>query len=206
MPSSGTGVRCLTTMPVERRSGSKQVTSVAIGVVALVLALLAAWGMIHLASGGKGPVQMQLGDETFDAGYTSRMSDQIAEDGPLLFSDVSGRGQRQPIYVVHLGDDEDDGWFALSAVAPGAAEGCYVTWNAERDLFEERKVADATDGRDSVGELCRDVTWSADGTDGSDGSELEAFPWKVDSDDRLIIDLRPDQSRETTTTIATSGN
>ena len=192
-------------MPVERRSGSKQATSVIIGIVALVLAVLAAWGMIHLASGGKGPVQVQLGDDTFDAGFTSRMSAQIEQDGPLLFSDVSGRGQRQPIYVVHIGDVEDDGWFALSAVAPGAPEGCFVTWNPDRDLFEERRAADSSAGRDALGELCRDVTWTANGTDGSDGSELEAFPWKID-DDRLIIDLRPDQSRETTTTIATSGN
>lgn len=193
-------------MPVERRSGSQQTRSVIIAVVALVIAVLGAWGMIRLASGGQGPVKVQLGDDTFDAGYATRMADQIDKDGPLLFSDVSGRGQRQPIYVVHIGSDEKDGWFALSAVAPGAAEGCFVTWNPESELFEERRAADPAEGRDALGERCRDVTWSADGTDGSDGSELEAFPWEIDKDERLIIDLRPDQSRTTTTTIATSGN
>ena len=193
-------------MPVERRSGSQQTRSVIIAVVALAIAVLGAWGMIRLASGGQGPVKVQLGDDTFDAGYATRMADQIDKDGPLLFSDVSGRGQRQPIYVVHIGSDQKDGWFALSAVAPGAAEGCFVTWNPEPDLFEERRAADPAEGRDALGERCRDVTWSANGTDGSDGSELEAFPWKIDKDERLIIDLRPDQSRTTTTTIATSGN
>ncbi|MEZ5243145.1 MAG: hypothetical protein R2696_15580 [Microthrixaceae bacterium] len=193
-------------MPVERRSGSQQTRSVIIAVVALAIAVLGAWGMIRLASGGQGPVKVQLGDDTFDAGYATRMADQIDKDGPLLFSDVSGRGQRQPIYVVHIGSDEKDGWFALSAVAPGAAEGCFVTWNPESELFEERRAADPAEGRDALGERCRDVTWSANGTDGSDGSELEAFPWKIDKDERLIIDLRPDQSRTTTTTIATSGN
>ena len=193
-------------MPVERRSGSQQTRSAIIAVVALVIAVLGAWGMIRLASGGQGPVKVQLGDDTFDAGFATRMSDQIDKDGPLLFSDVSGRGQRQPIYVVHIGSDEKDGWFALSAVAPGAAEGCFVTWNPESELFEERRAADPAEGRDALGERCRDVTWSANGTDGSDGSELEAFPWEIDKDERLIIDLRPDQSRTTTTTIATSGN
>lgn len=193
-------------MPVERRSGSQQTRSVIIAVVALVIAVLGAWGMIRLASGGQGPVKVQLGDDTFDAGYATRMADQIDKDGPLLFSDVSGRGQRQPIYVVHIGSDEKDGWFALSAIAPGAAEGCFVTWNPESELFEERRAADPAKGRDALGERCRDVTWSANGTDGSDGSELEAFPWEIDKDERLIIDLRPDQSRTTTTTIATSGN
>ena len=193
-------------MPVERRSGSQQTRSVIIAVVALVIAVLGAWGMIRLASGGQGPVKVQLGDDTFDAGFATRMADQIDKDGPLLFSDVSGRGQRQPIYVVHLGSDDKDGWFALSAIAPGAAEGCFVTWNPESELFEERRAADPAEGRDALGERCRDVTWSANGTDGSDGSELEAFPWEIDKDERLIIDLRPDQSRTTTTTIATSGN
>ena len=193
-------------MPVERRSGSQQTRSVIIAVVALAIAVLGAWGMIRLASGGQGPVKVQLGDDTFDAGYATRMADQIDKDGPLLFSDVSGRGQRQPIYVVHIGSDDKDGWFALSAIAPGAAEGCFVTWNPESELFEERRAADPAEGRDALGERCRDVTWSADGTDGSDGSELEAFPWEIDEDERLIIDLRPDQSRTTTTTIATSGN
>lgn len=193
-------------MPVERRSGSQQTRSVILAVVALVIAVLGAWGMIRLASGGQGPVKVQLGDDTFDAGFATRMADQIDKDGPLLFSDVSGRGQRQPIYVVHIGSDEKDGWFALSAIAPGAAEGCFVTWNPESELFEERRAADPAEGRDALGERCRDVTWSADGTDGSDGSELEAFPWEIDKDERLIIDLRPDQSRTTTTTIATSGN
>lgn len=193
-------------MPVERRSGSQQTRSAIIAVVALVIAVLGAWGMIRLASGGQGPVKVQLGDDTFDAGFATRMADQIDKDGPLLFSDVSGRGQRQPIYVVHIGSDEKDGWFALSAIAPGAAEGCFVTWNPESELFEERRAADPAEGRDALGERCRDVTWSANGTDGSDGSELEAFPWEIDKDERLIIDLRPDQSRTTTTTIATSGN
>ena len=193
-------------MPVERRSGSQQTRSVIIAVVALVIAVLGAWGMIRLASGGQGTVKVQLGDDTFDAGFATRMADQIDKDGPLLFSDVSGRGQRQPIYVVHIGSDDKDGWFALSAIAPGAAEGCFVTWNPESELFEERRAADPAEGRDALGERCRDVTWSANGTDGSDGSELEAFPWKIDKDERLIIDLRPDQSRTTTTTIAISGN
>lgn len=190
-------------MPVERRTGTKQITSVVLGVVVLVIAVGAAWGMIVLASGGKGPVQVRLGEDTFDAGYTARMAKQIAADGPLLFSDVSGRGQRQPIYVNHFGDDAAKRWVALSAVAPGAAEGCFLSWNSERNLFEERRAADGG-GRDT-GKLCRNVTFSADGSEGSDGSKLTAFPWSVDKDHRLIIDLRPDQSRKTTTTVVRSG-
>lgn len=204
-------------MPVERRTGTKQITSVVVGVVVLVVAIVAAWGMIQLASGGKGPVQVRLGEDTFDAGYTSRMAKQIATDGPLLFSDVSGRGQRRPIYVAHFGGDENRRWVALSAVAPGAPEGCFLSWNAARNLFEERRATDSGSetgsgasgsgdgGRRAVGELCRDITWSADGSQGSDGSKIEAFPWRIDDEHRLIIDLQPGRSRGSTTSVLRSG-
>lgn len=180
-------------MPVERRPGSKQAISIAIGVVALVVAVVAAWGMIRLASGGDGPVQVRLGDDVFDAGQAARLSKQVAEDGPLLFSDVSGRGQLRPIFVNHFGDDPDRRWVAVSAVAPGAAEGCFLSWNADRNLFEER-AAEEGSGRDA-GELCRDVTYSADGSAGSDGTVLEQFPWRVDDQGNLIVDLKPDDDR-----------
>ncbi|MBS1838721.1 MAG: hypothetical protein JST64_13595, partial [Actinobacteria bacterium] len=81
--------------------------------------------------------------------------------------------------------------------------GCFLSWNAQRNLFEERRAKEGA-GKDA-GELCRDVTWSADGSEGSDGSKLTAFPWKVDKDHRLIVDLRPAQSRATSTSITQSG-
>ena len=104
-------------MPVERRSGSQQTRSVIIAVVALVIAVLGAWGMIRLASGGQGPVKVQLGDDTFDAGYATRMADQIDKDGPLLFSDVSGRGQ-QRVAIVD-GETPDNRWRILATLMFG---------------------------------------------------------------------------------------
>ena len=176
-------------MPVERRSGSKQAISIVLGVVVLLVAAGAAWGLIAVASGGKGPVQVNLGEDVFDAGQSARLAKQIAADGPLLFSDVSGRGQRLPIFVNHFGDDATKQWVAMSAVAPGAPEGCFLSWNAKRNLFDERQAAEGG-GRDP-GDLCRDVTYSADGSSGSDGTQLERFPWHIDTDDNLIIDLKP---------------
>ncbi len=62
----------------------------------------------------------------------------------------------------HFGEDADQQWYVFSAVAPGAEPGCYVTWNAEENLFDER----APDPEDfqAPGELCRDVQFTA--TDG----------------------------------------
>jgi hypothetical protein len=181
-------------MPVERRSGSKQMWSVVIAVGVLVIAAAGAWAVIVLASGGKGPVQVNLGADVFDAGQATRAAKQIDKDGPLLFSDVSGRGQRLPIYLNHTGQDTKTGWVAMNAAPPGAAEGCFLSWNAERNLFEERR-ADEGGGRDA-GTLCRKVTWSADGSSGSDGSVIETFPWHIDQDGDLIVDLKPDKKAD----------
>jgi hypothetical protein len=171
-------------MPVEQRSGSSQVVAIVIGVVTVVVAVAAAWGLIALASGGDGPVRIQLGDETFDAGQASRLARQIERKGPVLFSDVSGRGQRRPIFVSHFGDDPELQWYAFSATAPGteADQGCFLFYNAERRLFEARLPNEEDFSR--PGEVCAEGTWSAT------GEGLEQFPWRVDDAGDLIIDLR----------------
>lgn len=178
-------------MPVERRSGTKQLTSVLFAVAAVAVAVGIAWGMLNLASGGDGPVRIQLGDDEFDAGQAVRLSRQIQEDGPALFSDVSGRGQRQPIVVNHFGDDPEIRWVAFPAVAPGADEGCFLTWNAERELFEDRRPPEGA-GRDELGELCSDVTYPPN------GEGLEQYGWQVDDQGNLIIDVRGDDDTTTT--------
>ena len=175
-------------MPVERRSRRQQVTSIAVGVVAVVLAVALAWGLLALGSGGDGPVRLRLGDDTFDAGQAQRLTRQIAQDGPVLFSDVSGRGQRRPIVVNHFGDDPEIRWVAFSAAAPGAEDNCFMAWSAERELFEERAVADGAEREQ--GELCRDVTYPPT------GEGLEQFEWSVDDDGNLVIDLRDEEQRE----------
>jgi len=171
-------------MPVERRSGTKQLTAIAIGIVSLVLAIGLAWGLLQLASGGDPANQLRLGDDVFDAGNAVRLSTQVAEDGPLLFSDVSGRGQTRPIAVNHFGDDPETRWVAFDAVAPGAEENCYLSWSEDRQLFEERFAAENA-GRER-GELCRDITFPPN------GEGLDQYRWKVTPEGTLTIDLRPD--------------
>ncbi len=176
-------------MPVEQRSGAKQLTSIIFGLVAVAVAVGLAWGLLQLASGdGDGPVRLQLGDDQFDAGQATRLSVQIDEDGPVLFSDVSGRGQRRPIFVNHFGDDPEVGWAAFPAVLPDAEENCFLSWNAERELFEERAGVDG-DGRE-VGDLCSDRTVEPNGGD------LERFDWEIDDDGNLIIDVRGEQPEQ----------
>lgn len=173
-------------MPVERRSGTKQLTAIGAGIAALALAIALAWGLLQLASGGDPANQFRLGDDVFDAGNAVRLSKQISVDGPLLFSDVSGRGQSRPIAVNHFGDDPETRWVAFDAVAPRAEENCYLAWSTKRNLFEERTAVDGA-GRDQGG-LCRDITFPAN------GEGLDQYPWKVTPQGTLTIDLRPDDN------------
>lgn len=172
-------------MPVEQRSGTSQLTAIALGVIAVVVAVAAAWALLSLASGGNGAVKIQLGDEDFNAGQATRKAAQIRADGPILYSDVSGRGQRRPLFVNHFGDDPAQQWYVFSAIAPGAPEGCFLTWNAKRNLFDERRP-DPDDPR-KPGELCRDVTYSAT------GEGLQQYTWKLDSKNDLVIRIHPDK-------------
>lgn len=176
-------------MPVEQRSRISQMTGVLIAIGAVLLALGASWLLLHLANGGEGPVKIQLGDENFDAGQIERIATQIAEEGPVLYPDVSGRGQRRPIWVNHFGDDAKAQWYVFSAIAPGAPQGCFLVWNPEKDLFEERRT-DPDDPR-SPGEVCRELTVSATGeVDGADKDDApEQFNWSVNDEDNLIIEL-----------------
>jgi len=169
-------------MPVEQRSGGSQVASILVGVAVVVVAVASTWGLLHLASGDDAPVRVQLGDETFDAGNAERAAARIAADGPELYPDVSGRGQRRPIWVNHFGEDASRGWYVFSAVPPSGGENCFVTWNEAENLFDVRQP-DPDDPR-ALGELCNDDQYPVTG----DG--LEQFRWQVDGDGRLVVTLR----------------
>lgn len=160
--------------------------AVGIGIVALVLAIALAWGILKMA-GGSSSTRLRLGDDVFEAGNATRMSRQIRKDGPLLFSDVSGRGQNRPIFLNHFGDDPKTRWVAFDAVAADAPENCFLSWSAERDLFEERSVLSGGDY--TKGEVCRDITFPPN------GEGLTQYKWKVDDDGLLTIDFRKDDDK-----------
>ena len=186
-------------MPVERRTASRQVTTVVVAVVVVLLVGLAGWGLVQAASKKDSGVSLRLGDDVFDAGNAVRLSRQVGKDGPVLFSDVSGRGQSRPIFVNHFGSDPQVRWVAFTAVAPGAEKGCYLAWNATRNLFEERRLptengADA--GRGKLGDLCRSTTWAAN------GEGLTQFSWQVDKGGNLQVDLRKGAPATSTTSTA----
>ena len=102
-----------------------------------------------------------------------------------------GGARLQPIVVNHFGDDPEIRWVAFPAVAPGADEGCFLTWNAEEQVFDERRPPEGG-GKDDVGEICSNVTYPPN------GEGLEQFGWKVDDEGNLIIDVHGDPATTTT--------
>lgn len=170
-------------MPVETRSTDKQTRAVILAVTALIVAIAIGWAVIAM-SGSSPSTRLRLGDDVFEAGNATRMSVQIRQDGPILFSDVSGRGQNRPVFVNHFGDDPADRWVAFDAVAPGAPENCFLSWSEDAQVFEEISVSDKGDFR--RGEVCRPITFPPN------GEGLPQYRWKVDDEGLLTIDFRPE--------------
>lgn len=157
-------------MPIERRSSRTQTTTLVISVVALVAVVLLAVLVVRAAT-GDGQVALNLGDDTFDAGRTVDRAAAIAADGPILFSDVSGRGQVRPIFLSHVGDDPAAGWWAFDARPEGAPAGCFLEWDRASGTFR---------GHDG----CDPRTFPPD------GAGLRRYLVTVSADDELTVDFR----------------
>lgn len=134
-------------------------------VVAAVLVLL----VVRFAS--QRPDDVNLGNDRFEVGRADVFARAIERDGPILFKDpLTSRAGRE-IYVQHLGDDEDEGWLALDAYAPGAPreERCILEWDREDEVFTDP---------------CGDAEVPAD------GEGVRTYPGEVDDRGAVIIDLR----------------
>ncbi len=75
---------------------------------------------------------MRLGDDDFNAGDAENLAAEIAERGPVPWAPLS-RGRS--IWINHIGDDPEKGWYAFDVQSPGATGDCVVDWNADRKLF-----------------------------------------------------------------------
>ena len=123
-----------------------------------------------------GNVKVNLGTDTFSPGSAEARAESIAEEGPLLFSDVAS-GQRD-IYLQHLGDDPEEGWLAFDARRPGQSRDCSLEWVAEEDHFVDP---------------CDDTVVAADGGD------LLHYDVVVTEDGDVVIDFRSDEGTDDTT-------
>ena len=156
-------------MPVQEsrkrtsRSVVLAVAGVAVGVVLVLLLFVVAIPSLTES----GTVEVKLGSDTYDAGNASARAANIADGGPLLFSDVSS-GKRD-IFLQHIGTDVNAGWFAFDARRPGQARDCTLTWESTQASFRDP---------------CDGTMIPADGTG------LLSYPVEVTDKGKVVIDLR----------------
>lgn len=146
-------------MSPRRRTARVRVMAAIVGVV---VALGLMWLLTVLISNRtvtpKGPFEQ----EEFSLRIAS-IEDQV----PFLLPDASPSRSRD-IYLQHLADDEDEGWLAFSAFAPGQDDrDCFLRWDGE-----------------AFTDPCTDESFPADG----DG--LTQYPTRVE-DGRVYVDLSP---------------
>ena len=134
------------------------------GIFLVVLGICVAGGVLFYAADAP-DVDVNLGDDEFRLEDLDGAAARIAENGPDIFPDLVG-GNR-PIMVNHVGDDLEEGWVAVVAIAPGT-DACIVEWDADAGEFED----------------CEGTNYPAD------GEGLTQFTATPDvEDDVLLIDL-----------------
>lgn len=167
-----------------RASGSRSQVggrrAVVVGAAGVAAGLVLVAVMVWLA-GSFGQVEVRLGDRDFRELDAGRISAEIAERGPVLFSDVAG-GSRD-IILQHLGADPESGWLAFEARRAGQDRRCFFEWRAD----SAGESGDEGDGdRDGGG-------WFVNSCDPGDvvdarGTGLVQFPVSVvDGDVRVDI-------------------
>lgn len=117
-----------------------------VGVVVLFLAI----GLVTLALKDRNSPDLQLGDQTFKAGRAAALAERIAETGPRLYADVSGRKDRDLI-LQHLGDDPETGWSAFLAAPIDKPRDCTWDWQADERLFRAKCDPDLVAPADGAG-------------------------------------------------------
>lgn len=153
--------------PVARRQGGAHTgRAVLVAIVGVVVALGVAFGVANLASSGD--VEVNLGDDRFNAGSVENRAESVADGGPVLFPDPANF--RRSIYIDHAGDDPERGWTAFGAFVPDRPE-CSVTFEPDAGEF----IADAP---------CEPAT-----TFPRSGAGLRQYPTEV-IDGRLYVDLQ----------------
>lgn len=160
--------------PVTRQQ-THTVRALVVAAAGVVLALGGAAAIAFLV--GRGTVEWQPGDDTFNAGEAQRVAAVIATDGPIPYPDPVG-GERD-IVLQHLGEDAEDGWMAFDARPRGAPRQCTIQWQADQELFhlldENGEVTDDCDGREFP----------------ADGGALPQYPVSID-DGNVMITVRGD--------------
>jgi hypothetical protein len=164
-------------MPVASGPRVTARSAIVVGAAGVLAAVILVIFVVWVAEQNNSKVKFSLGDDQFQDITAVRMAPQIADDGPVLFPDVSANRSRD-IYVQHLGTDPKTGWLAFDAREAGAPRECFLDWNKDRQLFVDR-------------------------CDGSvvpaDGAGLRQYPAVVNQNGKVIINFNASAGASTST-------
>jgi hypothetical protein len=156
--------------PPPRRS--QKLKARVIGAVVLVaMSALLMWLVVGLASDNPETANLPGGD-TFVVGEAERFARRIDEQrAPIFFKDPLTAGAGREIYVLHDGDDPEDGWYAVLAYVDTADRKleCALRWDVEEEHFVHP---------------CTDETYDAD------DDALTRYEATVNDDGKVEVDLR----------------
>jgi hypothetical protein len=154
-------------VPVARRGvgGARQLAFLGFATAG---ALAAMWFLFTRATEltASGEVNVDLGSSVFEAGNIERLADDVSDTGPLFFPDLVGRDR--DIYLQHVGDDPEDGWFAFAVRPLESPRDCFAQWQPD-----DRAFVDTCNGE------VYDET----------GSGLPSYPVLIDADGNLSVDI-----------------
>ena len=102
-----------------------------------VITLFAGLGLVTFALKDRNSPDLRLGDQVFNAGNAKNISVTIAEHGPMLFSDVSGRRDRDML-LQHIGSKADKGWHAFLASPDDKPRDCVWEWQEDEEIFRAK--------------------------------------------------------------------
>ena len=159
-------------MPVAQSQGH---AGKALAVAAVAIVLIGVVAAFVAVAASRGDVEINLGDDRFNAGSTKRQANAIVEGGglPLLYQDLVGNDRH--LFVQHTGDDPEEGWVAFGAFDPDDPS-CLVLIDREEEIL--------------VNECDSSVTYPLD------GEGLKQYPVSVEDGD-IVIDVN---ERTTSTT------
>jgi len=155
-------------MPVAKNS-APPIRQVAILGLGLVMTLATGFFLVSQADQLTDADNLTLGqtpDPIFRAGNVDRLAADVAKLGPLLLPDLAG-GDRD-IYLNHVGDDADAGWFAFAVRPASASRDCHVEWDPATASFVDN---------------CTDTVYPPT------GEGLPSLAVSIDADGDLTIDL-----------------
>ena len=96
------------------------------GIAFFALLGLVTWGVAAYLSSDDAEPSDLLAPRRLDLGSVSGRASDVAEDGPLLFNELSTISGERSLVVDHEGDDPATGWRLYYAFPPGRSD-CPVT-------------------------------------------------------------------------------